>query len=207
MIKNIIFDLGGVLVSLSRRKCLDTFSNALGFKSFGDYLNTYAQKGFFAEFEDGAIDSDGFRWCVKQYSLNKDITNEQIDDALCAFLTEVKSSKVQLLLQLKEKYNLYLLSNTNPIAMEYAKVLFKKAGGVPMEDVFIKMFLSFEMQKSKPGKAIFEQVLDETKIKPYETLFVDDADVNIDTAKEMGFKTLLYNVSDDLTIEVTEALK
>ena len=53
MIKNLIFDLGGVLVSLDRERCLGNFAKDLGFENFGDYLNAYAQKGFFAEFENG----------------------------------------------------------------------------------------------------------------------------------------------------------
>ena len=57
MIKTLIFDLGGVLVSLNRERCLENFSKNLGFDNFGDYLNAYAQKGFFAKYENGDIDS------------------------------------------------------------------------------------------------------------------------------------------------------
>lgn len=207
MIKNIIFDLGGVLVSLNRQNCLNAFSHILGFHDFGDYLSAYAQKGFFAQFEDGIIGSGEFRESVRQYSLNKDITDDQIDSALCAFLTEVSGYKVDFLLELKEKnYKLFLLSNTNPIAWDYAALLFKQAGGVAIDDVFEKLYLSFEMKKSKPGKAIFEQLLSDAGIKAEETLFVDDAAANVDTAREIGFKTLWYDTTTDLSKVVTEVL-
>lgn len=194
------------MVSLNKRHCLEAFSKILGFHDFGDYLSSYAQKGFFAKFENGEIDSEEFRNSVRQYSLNKGITNEQIDFAMCTFLTEVKREKVELLLELKRDYRLLLLSNTNPIAWDYATLLFKEAGGVAIEEVFDKLYLSYEMKKSKPGRAIFDEVLLDAGIEPHETLFIDDAIANIDTAKELGFETLLYDVTSSLPQEVKEVL-
>ena len=106
MIKNLIFDLGGVLVSLDRERCLGNFAKNLGFGNFGDYLNAYAQKGFFAEFENGNIDAAQFREIVKGYCRKENVQDEEIDSALNSFLTLVEPYKVELLLKLKEKYNM-----------------------------------------------------------------------------------------------------
>ncbi len=50
MIRNIVFDLGGVIITLDRQACVDSFKK-LGFKDFDDILNDFVQDGFFLEFE------------------------------------------------------------------------------------------------------------------------------------------------------------
>ena len=207
MIKNLIFDLGGVLVSLDRQRCLDNFSKMLGFDDFGNYLNAYAQKGFFAEFESGDINAAQFRDIVREHCTKEDVADEMIDQALDSFLTEVSPYKVKLLLDLKEKYNLLLLSNVNPIAWKTCCELFFKAQGVDIEDVFEKLYLSYEQKTSKPGTQIYQQLIADSGIVPQETLFIDDSAANIETGRQMGLNVLLYDVDSNLEDEVYNALK
>lgn len=207
MIKNLIFDLGGVLVSLDRKRCLDNFSEKLGFDDFGEYLNPYAQKGFFAKFENGDIDAAQFRDTVRDHCTKEGVTDEMIDKALDSFLTEVSPYKVKLLIDLKEKYNLYLLSNVNPIAWKKCCELFLQAQGVDIEDVFEKLYLSYEQKASKPGRLIYEKVLEDSGVLPSETLFIDDSAANIETGMEMGIHGFLYNVDTNLEDEVYATLK
>lgn len=206
MIKNIIFDMGGVLVSLDRRRCVRAFANDLGFADFGDYLSAYVQSGFFALYEDGAINTARFRDHVRVHSTNHEATDEMIDNALASFLTEIKKEKFELLMNLKEDYNLILLSNNNPIAWAKSNELMKEVGGVTFADIFSKIFLSFEMKCSKPGEEIYNKLIEECDINPEETLFIDDAKANIETAENLGFYCLLYNVEDSLPVKVTAAL-
>ena len=207
MIKNLIFDLGGVLVSLDRQRCLDNFSKMLGFDDFGNYLNAYAQKGFFAEFESGDINAAQFRDIVREHCTKEEVADEMIDQALDSFLTEVSPYKVKLLLDLKEKYNLLLLSNVNPIAWKTCCELFYKAQGVDIEDVFEKLYLSYEQKTSKPGTQIYQQLIADSGIVPQETLFIDDSAANIETGRQMGLNVLLYDVDSNLEDEVYNALK
>ncbi len=206
MIRNLIFDLGGVLVSLDRKRCLDNFSSLLGFDDFGDYLNAYAQKGFFAKFENGDIGSAQFRDEVRNRCKVENVTDEMIDSTLDTFLTQVAPYKVKLLLDLKEKYNLFLLSNVNPIAWKKCCELFLEAQGVDIEDVFEKLYLSFELNASKPGTAIYNKVIEDSGIVPAETLFIDDSAANIETGRQMGLNVLLYDVDTNLEDEVYKAL-
>lgn len=206
MIRNLIFDLGGVLVSLDRKRCLDNFSSLLGFDDFGDYLNAYAQKGFFAKFENGDIGSAQFRDEVRNRCRVENVTDEMIDSTLDTFLTQVAPYKVKLLLDLKEKYNLFLLSNVNPIAWKKCCELFLEAQGVDIEDVFEKLYLSFELNASKPGTAIYNKVIEDSGIVPAETLFIDDSAANIETGRQMGLNVLLYDVDTNLEDEVYKAL-
>ncbi len=207
MIKNLIFDLGGVLVSLNRERCLENFSRDLGFDNFGDYLNAYAQKGFFAKFESGEIDSEQFRNEVRSRCKKDGVTDSMIDSALNSFLVCVDSYKVELLLELKEKYNLLLLSNVNPIAWSRCCELFLQAYGVDIEDVFEKLYLSYEMGCSKPGNEIFENLIADSGIVPQETLFIDDAAANIEKGKEFGLQGLLYDVTVNLRERVYKELE
>lgn len=208
MIKNIVFDLGGVIIDLDRKVCLDNFEQVLGFPDFGTYLSAYLQQGFFFEFEDGAIDAPCFRRHVREHAAHKGVTDEQIDFALGSFLIGIKPEKGVLLLELKRKgYPLYLLSNNNPIAWKRSQELLREATGIPAEQLFERLFLSYEMKQSKPGKAIFEKMLAQAGIHPAETLFIDDAAANIETAKEMGFITLLYHPDDSLPDKVKEVLE
>lgn len=202
MIKNLIFDLGGVLVSLDKDRCLTRFSREFGFNDFGDYLNPYAQKGFFADFESGKIDSQQFREIVRSHCSREGIEDYEIDQALNSFLTIVETYKVELLLELKEKYNLLLLSNVNPIAWSRCCELFLEANGADIEDVFENLYLSYEMKASKPGKEIFEMLIEDSKVNCSETLFIDDSPANIEMGKKMGLHTLLYDVQENLAQKV-----
>ena len=207
MIRNLIFDLGGVLVSLNRQRCLNNFSSQLGFDNFGDYLNAYAQKGFFAKFESGEINAEQFRNEVKERCTKDGVTDQMIDTALNSFLTHVDPYKVKLLLDLKQKYNLLLLSNVNPIAWGRCCELFLEAYGVDIEDVFEKLYLSYEMCCSKPGKEIFEKLISDSGIVPEETLFIDDSAANIEAGKVFGLQGLLYDVDCNLEDEVYKVLE
>ena len=207
MIKNLIFDLGGVLVSLNRERCLENFSKELGFHNFGDYLNAYAQKGFFALFENGDIDSEQFRNEIRERCQKEGGTDEQIDAAFHSFLVEVAPYKVELLMKLKEKYNLMLLSNVNPIGWKKCCELFYAAKGIDIEDVFENLYLSFEMNASKPGEKIFEKLLADCGAEPSESLFIDDSQQNVETGRKMGLHCLYYDVTTNLEEQVNKALE
>jgi len=206
MIKNVIFDCGGVIVTLNRDNCLNAFSKILGFPDFGKYLSEYAQKGFFLQFENGDLKASEFRQIVRQHSTIQELTDEEIDYAIGCFLTDVNQAKVKYLLKLKRNYDLYLLSNINPIAWKRSKKLFKESYGVRMSDVFRKRFLSYRMNMSKPGEEIFKEAVREGGFIPEETLFVDDGQANIDTARKLGFKVLLFDVNKDIEAQVQPLL-
>lgn len=207
MIKTLIFDLGGVLVSLNRERCLENFSKNLGFENFGDYLNAYAQKGFFAKYENGDMDSIEFRDEIRKRCTRENVQDEDIDEAFFTFLTHVDPYKVKLLMELKKKYHLLLLSNVNPIGWSKCCELFYDANEIDIEDVFEKLYLSYRVKASKPGKEIYEYLIKDSGINPEEALFIDDSKANIEAGAEMGLNTLYYDVTKNLEEEVTGKLK
>ena len=203
MIKNIVFDLGGVLVPLNRRACEDAF-HAIGFDDFGKILNEYVQGGFFLEYEKGAITTSEFRDILRSY-IENEVTNDQIDYAMGSFLEIISEEKLDLLISLKSRYRLYMLSNTNEIAMAVVKPFFNK-GNLTIDDYFDKLFLSYEMKMAKPDSEIFLKMAKDASFKVSETLFIDDSPANIQTAISLGFKTLLYNHDMDLKNEVEKLI-
>lgn len=207
MIRNLIIDLGGVLVSLDRNRVLENFSKNLGFENFGEFIDPYAQRGFFAQFENGDIDSAQFRELVREHCKAEGVTDQMIDENLNSFLVGVLPCKVQLLLELRKKYNMYLLSNINPIAWKECVKLFYEAQGVDIEDVFDKCYLSYKMNASKPKEEIYRKLIADSGIVPSETLFVDDSPANIETGKQLGLHSLLYDTDMDLSVVVNDALK
>ena len=104
---------------------------------------------------------------------------------------------LDMLLQLKKRYQIFLLSNTNGIIMDYVRQHIFNRQGRSMEHYFDRMFLSYQMGMVKPNPAIFEQVVAETGILPSETLFLDDSSKNTETAEKLGFRTFVVTQGED----------
>lgn len=207
MIKNIVFDLGGVIVPLNREACNSAFSK-IGFKDFNKILNDYLQEGFFLQYEKGDISSEEFRNIIRENMsppFNRDVKDSEIDNALKAFLDEIPQERIELLLSLKESYKLYMLSNTNPIAISGVEKLFLKTG-YQMRECFNKLFLSYEMKMVKPSSEIYTTMLEQANMIPSQTLFIDDSPANIDSAAKVGLQTVLYLPGANLVREVKAAL-
>lgn len=186
MIKNLLFDLGGVIMDIRRENCVKALE-ALGMTNANDMLGEYVQKGPFSLLEEGCIDAAEFRSELRGY-LRPGVTDEEIDNAFLAFLVGIPLQRLRDLEALGKKYDIYLLSNTNPI-MWNSKIAdeFTKDGHT-REYYFKGMVTSFEAKAMKPSAAIFEYAAKQLGIKPEETLFFDDSRKNIEAAEALGFK-------------------
>ncbi len=195
MIKNILIDLGGVIVKLDREKCVESFRN-IGYVDFDKILNNYLQEGFFLDFEKGTITEGEFKDIIRA-NVGKNVSDQEIDNAMGDFLTEISTKKLYDLIELRKKFKLYLLSNTNPVAIRKVDDLFRMSGYV-FEDFFDKTFLSYQMKMVKPDTAIFVEVLKYANINAGETLFIDDSLVNLESAESLGINTMLLTYESDL---------
>ena len=149
-IKNLIFDFGGVLINLDRQRCVENFRK-LGLEKVDELLGMYSQQGIFMQHEKGLISSAEFRENIRGL-LTKKVTDEQIDAAWNSFLVDIPRFKLDMLLKLREKYVVYLLSNTNEIHWKWACEHAFPYRGFRVEDYFEKMYLSYEMKMVKPAK-------------------------------------------------------
>ena len=194
MIKNIIFDWGGVLIHLDKHRCVEAFAE-FGVAVGDDVINPYGQRTDLKNFELGLMSIDEFHDTVRRvYGPN--LTDEQIDYAWNALLQGIPTYKLDMLLKLKERYRLFLLSNTNAVHWTEGSKQFNYQGH-KAEDFFEQIFLSNEIHELKPSPEAFRKVALMAGIKPEETLFIDDSEKNIETARRLGIGTLKVNNGED----------
>jgi FMN phosphatase YigB (HAD superfamily) len=195
--KNIIFDLGGVLLDLDFQKTIDAFEE-LGLQDFGDMFSQFTADALFRKLETGHLSEADFYAAVRKRTIKK-ITEVEIDHAWNALILDFRTESLALLEKLSAQYKLYLLSNTNSIHLKYFKELLTKQTGKPLlDEYFIKAWYSKEVGLRKPGAEIFEFVLKDEKLIAAETLFIDDTYLNIETAQKLGFKTHLLLPSEKI---------
>ena len=196
-IKNIVFDLGGVLVDLDFKAAINGLQQA-GFANVKEQLIAFDQGGIFQKFELGEMTADEFRTAIRENS-TVTLTDEEIDALWNAMLLEIPREKLELILDLRGKYMVYLLSNTNSIHWDYVCKNAFNYRGFRVNDYFEETFLSYEMHLAKPNKAIFEKVLHDANLLPEETLFIDDSEANCKAAEEVGIHAHHYHIGDDLS--------
>ncbi|OFY20444.1 MAG: hypothetical protein A2W98_11050 [Bacteroidetes bacterium GWF2_33_38] len=187
-IENIIFDLGGVLLDLDFEKTNLEFSK-FGIQNFNELFFYSQNKDFYYNFEKGLVSPYDFRQAVKS-ELNLNISDDDFDTAWNALLLEYNDKRIALLKELKSKYRTFLLSNTNEIHYHcYSKTLREKHQIEKLEYLFEKAYFSFEMNYRKPETEIYKFVLEQSKLKPERTLFIDDYLENIEAAQKLGIQT------------------
>lgn len=196
-IKNLLFDFGGVIVSLNKQNAINRFKE-IGVSNIEDYLGEFRQTGIFLEYEEGKLDAQEFYSALRKLVGKNDITDNEIDSAWMAFLTGIPEYKFRMLKDLRKKYNVYLLSNTNPSIMKWAKSNSFSPEGESIEAFFDKCYLSYEIGCAKPDKEIYEYIIKDSGMNPAETLFFDDGKTNIEVAQKLGFQVHLTDQNEDL---------
>lgn len=195
-IKNLIIDLGGVIINITRNRCIEAFEQ-LGVTDIKEHIvNNYQHKDLFMQLELGTITPEGFRDGVRHLT-QQPLTDLQIDAAWIRMLDDVPDATLDLLLQLRKQYNTMLLSNTNEIHWQWIADTFFCYKGHQATDFFGKIYLSYELHMLKPGAEIFEYVLKDAAILPEESLFIDDASVNCRTAESLGIQTYTPQPRED----------
>lgn len=186
-IKAIIFDLGGVIVDLDWDACVKNFKN-IGIDQMDNLISTTLQRGFILEYELGLISSAEFRNEVRKHS-TREIADNEIDFAWKSLVVSIPPEKLELLKELKKKYTILMLSNTNEMSFQKCVDEMFNVNGNTINDYFDKCYLSYKMHQNKPNADIFETLLKDAGLKAAECLFLDDGEHNINTAKSLGMKT------------------
>lgn len=199
-IKNLVFDLGGVLINLDFDGCLNAFRKA-GFTDIDKQVHQFRGEGFFSEFELGDITPEAFRETIR-CKINSTLTDSEIDDMWNLMLLDIPREKLDLLLTLRQHYTIFLLSNTNQIHWDFIREQKFNYHGFDVNDFFEATFLSFEMHKAKPEKEIYQQMMEDTQIVADETFFIDDSEANCKAAASLGIHTHHYRIGEDLRLLV-----
>ena len=195
MIKNLLFDLGGVIMDIRRENCVAAFTR-LGMTNANDLLGEYSQAGVFGDIESGKIDATQFRDAIRSM-LPAGVTDAQIDAAFNAFLVGIPVDRLRALEKLHHRYNVYLLSNTNPIMWNSRIAEEFRKDGHDINYYFDGMVTSFDAKSMKPDEAIFRKVISDFGIEPSQTLFFDDSSANIEAARRLGFQGVVVHPGEE----------
>lgn len=186
-VKNILFDLGGVLFHIDYQRTINAFKK-LGITDFEKHFTQHQQNDLFDAFETGKINSAVFVKTLKKSLPN--CSEQQIIDAWNAMLIGLPQEHLDLLEALSKKYKLFLLSNANEIHIQFVNDFLKKNYNIPsVNQYFEKAYYSQEIRMRKPHKVTFEWVLKDAGIRAEETLFIEDTLQHIEGAKQTGLKT------------------
>ncbi|MBW6534357.1 MAG: HAD family phosphatase [Mariniphaga sp.] len=187
-IKNIVFDLGNVLLNLDFDASIQAFRK-LGLNS--EVVNrqqAYADSIFY-ELETGQTTPEEFRKRVRRILNNPEATGQEIDGAWCAMILDIPAKRVKMVKELSKNYKVYLFSNTNAIHIKRLHKEFRNIYEIEFPSLFVKDFYSHEIHERKPDLASYQKVIELSGITPGETLFVDDLEKNISGAEKAGLKT------------------
>lgn len=203
-ITTLIFDLGGVILNLDQERTFRAFMH------LGAQLENINQEStLFNDFETGRIDAETFR----QYFLsvfNGTITNQQIDHAWNAMLLDLPAERITMLRDLRKRFKLFLLSNTNSIHIDsFNEYLAQYHPELDWMGLFDKVYYSYEIGHRKPDKSIYEYVLNEQGLGAGECIFIDDSKTNLAGAREAGLHTIWAKkpLDRDMTQEIDDLVR
>ena len=203
-IKNVIFDLGGVIMNLNFNKTFEAFKKLSG-KDFSAIFSKSSQFDFVSDYEIGKISSALFRDKIREV-LEIEVADKEIDHAWNAMLLDFPTQNLEYVKKVNRQKRTFILSNTNEIHKKEAEnILAKSHQNLKWEDLAEKAYFSHIMGDRKPNESIFETLLEENNLKPQETLFIDDSPQHIVGAKKVGIQTI--HLTDSKSIIDLEIIK
>ena len=236
MIRNLIFDMGGVVFDLGYEQAVRRFGE-IGVGDARTMLDASIQTGIFGDLEGGRISCEAFRRGLSAH-VGRELSLEQCDYAWKGYILALPQRNLDKLRELRSRgYRLFLLSNTNPFITRWAhsqqfSLAATPAGlaalsvipsspavcdsaaplsdetdaGRPMDDYFDRLYFSCDLRMMKPDPAIFQYVLDAEDLDPAETLFIDDSPRNTEAAARLGIRTMCPRNNADWTGDIENYL-
>ena len=200
-IKTIVFDLGNVIIDLDIERTWASLQHHLGDDFFEKIKRIYPNGDVFIDFEIGIISEKTFFETLRAASEHP-LSIRTLMEAWNAMLLTINPERFKMLARLKEKYNVFLLSNTNETHVNFVDGYLRTVYGFSIEDFderfFHKSYYSHLINLRKPNDNIYEYVLQDVGIKAGNTLFIDDNAHNIEGAKRVGLQTILHPIGDEI---------
>lgn len=193
-IKNIIFDLGGVILDIDEEIVYQELGK-LGI-NVSELAHSKAFMDIMSKFDTGIITAPTFRRKMKALLGLEKMTDQRFDGIWNAMLLDIPRERIEAIEQVKQHYRIFLMSNTNEIHYDlYVRDLQLRFGYNEFDALFHKSYFSFAEHLEKPDPRFFELILDHEGLVPEETLFIDDTAANIKVAKSLGIRC--YHISRD----------
>lgn len=206
MIKTIIFDMGGVVITLDNEEAGKRFVE-LGLKNFNELMDPYKQNGINGDLEEGKLSEEEYRHKMSQM-LGRKVSFEELKHCWLGYVKDVPARKLMTLRNLKKQgYRVVLLSNTNPYMSSFTDSEEFSGDGHPIGDYFDAMYRSYEVKYMKPDENFFRYVLTQEKALADECLFIDDGPRNCCAASELGIYTYCPQNGEDWCDKIYNYLK
>ncbi|WP_338875947.1 HAD family phosphatase [Spirosoma sp. SC4-14] len=189
MIRNLIFDLGDVIIPIDLTAPIRNFA-MLANVSEEQVRTIWKEHNFINHYETGLIDDEAFRSHVRSLLKNDDWADEVIDTAWNTVLLDLPVERIQRIKELKPHYRLFLLSNTSPIHIRRVNQVLAGLNQPTLGDLFEQVFYSYEVRLAKPSPEIYQHVLTEAGLVASETAFFDDNAANIQAAAALGIQAV-----------------
>ncbi len=203
-IKNVIFDLGGVLLNIDPDAVARNLAG-IGLEP-NKVFGCQSVKDLLLDFETGRVSTSEFRACMKKLVDREDLDDAVFDKMWCSILLDFNPQSIETLLGVRQKYRVFLLSNTNQLHYDKFSADFCTHFGCSFDSLFEKAYYSFQMGLAKPDTECFDRVLSDLNLMPSETLFIDDTTPNIESASLLGLRTL-HVVRNTSVAGLTQLLK
>ncbi|PKP34718.1 MAG: HAD family phosphatase [Bacteroidetes bacterium HGW-Bacteroidetes-17] len=196
VIKNIIFDFGGVIYDIDFNRARNAFAE-IGVANFDELYSQANQNHLFEKLEKDLISPDEFRSEIRNIT-SKALSDIEIDAAWNALLVGFCNERLELLQSIRNNYKIFLFSNTNRIHYAHFLKQFQNLTNFKSFDgLFVKSFFSFDIKRRKPDVDAYFYIIENMKLIPEETLFIDDSLQNIRPAGEIGIKC--WHLTDEVT--------
>ena len=191
-IKNIIFDLGGVILDIDETIVYKELEK-MGI-STSELAHSEEFIEIMSKFDTGIYTAPTFRKRMKALLHQEKMTDQKFDSIWNAMLLDIPRERIEAIEKVKKHYRIFLMSNSNVIHYDlYVRDLQLRFGYNEFDELFDKSYFSFAEHLEKPDPRFFELILDHEGLLPEETLFIDDTEANIEVAKSLGINT--YHIS------------
>ena len=191
-IKNIIFDLGGVILDIDESIVYKELEK-MGV-STSELAHSKEFMDIFSKFDIGVYTAPTFRKKIKALLGQEKMTDQRFDAIWNSMLLDIPRERIEAIEKVKKHYKIFLMSNSNVIHYDlYVRDLQLRFGYHEFDELFNKSYFSFAEHLEKPDPRFFELILDHEGLLPEETLFIDDTAENIKVAKSLGIHT--YHIS------------
>lgn len=197
-IENIILDLGGVIINLNQELTQKAFQQLFS-SNYNEVFTQAKLENIFEKYETGECSTSEFIGFFKNYK--QELSTHELQTAWNSMLLGIPLQRIELIKRLVKQYNVYLLSNTNEIHYNFIENYYQQefADGT-FQSLFKKAYLSYNIGLRKPSVEIFEFVLNDDKLNPEKTLFIDDSLEHIDSALKLGIKAQYLNLDKHETL-------
>lgn len=198
MIKNIIFDLCGPIITIDLNLMNNKFFD-FGVRGTDNPYKTLYKAGVTKAFEKNQITVDEFCDEVRRV-LDTPLTDMQILEVWNTLIVAAPMEHAVLLKRLSHRYNLYLLSNSDVVNADYFRIYVGENMGRDLfQTVFRKVFFSCELGLRKPNPAVFQTILVKEKLRAVETLLIDDCKKHTEGASFAGLNTIWLDKGKDIS--------